>query len=551
MGQEPCAWCKRPINYGTGADEEKLHHNSKYAPTVDHVEGVANDPFPPMDRLVPMHRGCNAAKSNRAIARSTINGQQHQAPNVPESSRPEYANPTPAHPAHLGFNPPDEPPPPRLLTQTTEDQHGLANEWIEWVEANRRIKLRPWQKITARTVYATTEGSLQFNTVLVSTPRQMGKGIWMMAFAPARVAHPDHFGEPQVVIQSANNLNAAIRMHEPAWEWANERGLHVRRAMGNCRITWPDGSYWGVSSLKGINGLSASTFMLDEAWDVEWSDVHSGAIPILAARKQSQLVMLSTADMAPTKLMPFYRARAMAAVDPRLALVEWSADPADDLLDPMVWWKATPQWTTELYEQYKQHAEIDFDAFKAQRLNIWPTSETDKTYEWPTGWSQCPKVEGSPPPGGTLGVDESGDRSYWGMAYAVPEGEGVKIWTARTTNFRDAVKLAREWEPETVLAGITVAADWQYMGDWQLEKAGTRQTYSGTPWLQKLVNDGQISHDHSEVVAAQTGNARIAETERGDMLSQRKSVGPIETLKVTAWAAQAAREHEPIRVRIY
>lgn len=540
--EEPCAWCHKPINYGLHG-EPKPHWNSRMAPTVDHIDGMAADPYPALERLAVLHRGCNTAKSNRGVGEGSRGAGRKRAAPTPKRA--------PSRNERLGFRAPAGMAPPHYLTTPPPGSASLADEWIPWVTEHRGIRLRPWQAVAARVALTLdSAGALMYRRGVISTSRQSGKGVWIEAFAPARCAHAARFGEVQDVIHAAMNLGAARRMHEASWRWAAEHGVTVKRAYGNERMIWPDGSHWSLSSMPAIYGASGSFLLLDESWDITWEDVQNGAMPILVERAQSQMLLLSTANPAATMLTPRYRRDAIERRDPRMFIAEWSASPDDDPLDPMTWWAASASWSAARHELMATAAAADLDLFRYQWLNIWPGLPGERVHEWPPGWGKAPKA-GPGSAGGIGAVEASRDRAWWGVAYAARDGDTVTVTAARVADLSAAHEWMAGHGPEEVLVGLTHVEDWNSVGGWLTTGVGSRETYEATPWLASMVSDGLVAHEHGELLADQVAAARIAETERGQLLSAKRSEGGIETLKAVAWAVNAARTQENVTVRIF
>jgi hypothetical protein len=80
-------------------------------------------------------------------------------------------------------------------------------------------------------------------------------------------------------------------------------------------------------------------------------------LPTMSARPNPQIVYASSAPMATSTFLHSVRARAMQAINDgdssgRLAYLEWSADPDDDLSDPATWRKANPAIGIRISEEF-------------------------------------------------------------------------------------------------------------------------------------------------------------------------------------------------------
>ena len=402
-------------------------------------------------------------------------------------------------------------------------------------DAGGNLQLWPWQqRVLQRALEVDAQGRLCWTYVVVSTGRQSGKSILARAVATARCHFAGRFGEPQDVLHVANALRAAQRIMMPAWRWATEEGLGIRKATGNEKIIWPDGSQWSIQATNSIYGASGGLILADEAWDLDRAEMENSTFPTMLQRTQPQVWMLSTANDAATDFIPYYRRQAISG-DVDTMIAEWSVPPTADHTDPVVWRRYAAHWTDQ--REKFMRAAMRSASFRPQYLNQWP-SDVLGDPEWPPGWGQCSRVSGGPPPGGVAAVDAGRDRSAWGVSVAVLEGDRVRVWSRRVGTQDQAVQLLTAWQPQRVLVGLSHRD--VIVGPWVVEGAGSRETYEATPVLADLVRRGRVSHDGDADLAAQVAAARVTETERGTLLSGKASRGPVETLKVTAWAVWGA-----------
>jgi len=430
-------------------------------------------------------------------------------------------------------------PQPRIVTPDPPDVAGtLADEWAEWLEKGAGVILRPWQRLVLdKALQVDSAGELIWDEVGISVGRQAGKSWLIKSLALARCHFADHFGEAQEIGHLANNLVAARRIQRQSWRWAAQNDLTVRRGIGDERILWPDGSVWFLSSLKAVYGSSAHVALVDEAWDCTEDDVLEGVSPIVIEREQSQFWLLSTANELATPSFLNFRRKALAGA-PRVLLIEWSADPAtDDLDDPATWFAASPHWSKK---RERMIAAADPKSRRFQYLNCWPDGGTAVDLGWPVGFAGCPPTEGPPPSDGVGAIEVSQDRQRYGVAVAVRTGVSVAVWTEVFADLERAVEWLNDREPVKVFVGVSLKAEVSAFGSFLISPAGTAETKMATPMTQSLVSQGRLSHDHSEGLLAEVAHARVTAVETGDLLSAKRSTGPIPRLKAACWAAWGA-----------
>jgi len=423
-----------------------------------------------------------------------------------------------------------------LLTPDSPERCGsYAETWVPWFESELEIQLREWQHLVLdKALSYDRTGRLLYRDVIVSTPRQQGKSILLLALAVMRAQHAELFGEPQEIIHVANALMAARRIIRRAWRWAEVQGYKTYRAEGREAIEWTDGSRWQVSSAVSIWGATASLALTDEGWAVDQGLVTDALLPVMVERNQPQIWLLSTANAGTTDLMPTYRKRATDGA-PRTFIAEWSAPPGADYDDPEVWRAASPHWTPAREELIE--ASRTAKGFAEQWLNRWPALPNDGLgAEWPPGWSDCPRIPDGPPSGLVGAVEASLDRSRYGVAVARQVGSVLQVWAATFGSVDQAQAQLRFWGAGLVIQGASLQLP---PGPWQTEQAGMRETRQATPALADLVRRGLLAHNHDHDVGLEAATAQIARSESGQVLSAHRSTGTVCGLKAAMWAAWA------------
>jgi hypothetical protein len=304
---------------------------------------------------------------------------------------------------------------------------------IDWIEkrraADERIpakqkKLRWFQKLfVVRVLEHDEDGALVWETVLLSTSRQVGKSVLLRELALWRGHASELFGEPQFILHTAKDLNVADEVQRPGRVWAEEAGYKVRYSAGTQEIQFPDEGRWAIRTTRSVYGYSAGVGAVDEAWGISSEVVDDGIEPVLAEREQPQLWLISTAHREATELFPGRRRKVVARLnivdEDDALLVEWSSDPTRPAHDIEGWREASPHWTKR--RQRVVAAKLGRTGFDQQWRNIWPDHAGDKSWINPSQWADLQRD------GITLRGDiavtlvPDTDQQWWQLVGAMPD----------------------------------------------------------------------------------------------------------------------------------
>jgi hypothetical protein len=552
---EPCCRCGKAIDY-------TLHGNSIWGPTLDHLTpiGLGGEEKTTLDMVAPAHRRCNIQHGAK-VREYRKKERESKKNNVVELNPPAFssggADPALGGPRlftqrdltdelhsryHLSIvSNADAFSPPRIQTKRPIECVGsLGDEWIDWVERNTHFVFRPWQRLVFnRALEIDAEGRFIWRTVVVSTPRQCGKGYLIMFIALARAHFAGRFSEPQIISHIANNLRAARRIHMLSWRWASQNGLQVKRAFGNEAVLFEDDSAWQIESESGIWGAWSSLILLDEAWNIQADTVESGIVPTMAERIEPQLWALSTSNRETTSLMPLMRQRAIDG-GTRTLLMEWSAPYKSDVKDVEVWRAASPHWSKGRAELMA--SAVNTESFAEQWLNIWPGGDdvARSVEQWPPLWHELPAaLDGSLRAGGVVAVESAHNRSTYGVAALQREpGGSYAVWSREVSSLeavRDQIAL---WRPARVVLGASLQG--QITGPFDVDAYAIRETRLGTALLDDACRRGRIAHNHDMRTIDETYGAAVIRNETGMWLSMSKSRVQNPALKAICWALFAA-----------
>jgi len=249
---------------------------------------------------------------------------------------------------------------PRLMTVPHRRAAGsIGDEFVEWVRVELGVTLRWWQRLVAvRLLEVDAAGMLVWTAALLTLARQCGKSLFVRCLADWRSEQAWRFGEPQLVLHTADTLEHAKAVWNLAHRRAGALGFGLRRAAGEYAISKPDGE-WLVRSQSATVGYSASLAIGDECHDIKVETIEQklGATTIEMA--QSQLLLVSTASSECTELFPMRRAGALARLDDpdNELIVEWSAPRGASVLDETARRQASPHWHDRRADEIRGHAE--------------------------------------------------------------------------------------------------------------------------------------------------------------------------------------------------
>lgn len=536
-----CAHCGNPAEIADHQPPLALH---------DHVRGSG------CCVLVPSCRPCSLRQAGQVSKAVVAARQQVLVEPEPEPIAPDDDCWRVPWLADLVDVPPDGIWP-RWLTAPHPDAVGSYG--IE-LELMARCELRWWQRLAMRMILQhDSSGQLLFDSVLLSTRRQVGKTVAIRELAWWRVQSAVHFADQQHVLHTARTLKPARDAIAPVLlELVGS--TPTSRAAGIWRISMFDGSTWTALAQKSAYGETASLALIDEAWDVKVASIDEGIEPTTAARESGQLVLVSTAHRRCTSLMPSRRAEALGLLrqpEQGTLIIEWSAPRDADIGDPAVWRMAAPYWRGDadvrklrkIYERAVQGIGADaaepdpIEAWRAQWLNIWPLRAITSR-QGGDGFvtlEQWHRLQVPPE-----------RRLYSDAVIALEDHGGLGVGAVRVSvddpryvveafTF-DSRPEAFDWLSERmagvslVLAGVTLAQDPTLRSiALAIEKVGTIETTRALPLLRSMITSGRVWHLESAQLDAQIADLRVREQAGGLAVASRERS---DLIRCMAWGIQ-------------
>jgi hypothetical protein len=449
---------------------------------------------------------------------------------------------------------------PRLMTIPHPNAVGsYGARLIEWAKTERGVDLYWWQQLVAiRLLEHDKDGRLVWRDVFLSVARQSGKSTFVSILADWRSEAAGLFGEPQLVMHTADTLRHALDVWQLAVPRAQTLGYEIRRGAGTEKIDKGALGVHIVRSQMAVVGSSASMAIADEAQGVKLSTITENLSPTLVERQQAQLLLVSTSHSQCTDLMPTYRLTATADIDTpsRMLMLEWSADPSLTLGDPIAARQASPHWSA--------NRELDIGeaitralatppghelriAVDAQWYNRWPSLASRGNGEPLLDDGVWATLAGSlalPLPGWVAIEDNFGRGAA--VAFVVGDDERFEVDGMVCDSWADALVWARKFldaSPQSrLLVGASMVRAVPHDMPGQMQRAGGVETRRGLAVLRSLVEAGRVVHDHTPDLDAQVGAARVRPAVDGLALV---SEGRQDLLRAALWALWFAQQAPP------
>jgi len=445
---------------------------------------------------------------------------------------------------------------PRLMTgphPNAVGSHGA--DAVEWIEERSGRPLRWWQRLVVhRALEFDQDRRLVWETVLLSTTRQVGKSYLLREVILWRMTHADLIGNPmpETVIYTANHLDVSREVWTPAMWWAIRQLWDVRKANGEQAITNPDNyARWLVRAVGSAGfGFTISLPVVDECWSVAPTVVDDQLAPTMAEVPSAQMWLVSTAHPSATLLFPNQRRAAIAtmAAPASTLILEWSTRPGRDTEDTEGWREASPFWNARRMSFVNTRLEkaTSEGSFRCQWLNEWPRSSTLGLADEAT-WDALADPGLAVPPAGPLWLALeaiSGGGATVVVAWMDAEGNVCLKCDHRLPMLRAltiVTEQAATHAGSTLLLGATLDKmidRGQYPGTVML--AGVRETRQATHLFQGLVVEGKVRHDGDPSLAGQVTNATVVSTDAGPVMSGTRSPVPTDAARGSLWVTWAA-----------
>jgi hypothetical protein len=435
-----------------------------------------------------------------------------------------------------------------------------GTEVNKWAKKHRRVSLYWWQQLVlVRLLEHDADGHLVWRDVYLSVARQSGKSWLVSILGDWRSEQAARFGEPQLVMHTADTLRHALDVWQLAVPRALELGYEVRRGAGTEKIDKHALGAHIVRSQQAVVGSSASLAIADEAQGVKLATITENLSPTLVERQQAQLLLVSTSHSHCTDLMPTYRLQATGDIDSprRLLMLEWSADATLALGDLVAARQASPHWSP--------NRELDIGdavaraqatpaghelrvAVDAQWYNRWPSlaSRGAGVLLLDDGvWAAAAGTVAATEPGWVAIEDNFGHGAA--VAFVAGNGERFEIDGMVCDSWADALVWARKFLDASPQSRLLVGASmWRSVPTdmpGQKTRAGGAEARRGLAVLRSMVAAGRVVHDRTPDLDQQISTARVRPVADGLGLV---SEGRQDLLRAALWALWFAQQPPPI-----
>ena len=351
------------------------------------------------------------------------------------------------------------------------------------------VRMDQWQEVVLESgLHERSNGNWVTQQVAVSAPRQNGKSHLIIARALAGVLL---FGEKTIIAsahQQDTNRETFSKFidlieQNPALD---KRVKAVMNAINRESITFNNGAQikFKARSGPGGRGFSSDCLLLDEA-QILSERAFASIFSTMSARPNPQIWLFGTPPTPDDEGEQFgrIRRRGLEGKTPKLAYLEWSAEPDDDFDSPDTWAKANPAFGTRLNRDIIEGERGSYDdaQFGRERLGIWDSD---------------------------IGVGGAIAQSEWDAlridADAVPT-EGRKVYAVRFAADGSGVGLAAAIRPDgggpvhvEAIRYAPMSQGTAWLLDWLLERSETAaqivvEGKSGVGYLVQALRDEQVS----------------------------------------------------------
>lgn len=403
----------------------------------------------------------------------------------------------------------------------------------------------------------------RYQVIVVTVPRQSGKTTLLFALGCERCISEDGHGwfyTAQTGKDARARWNDGVKLvqESPLGPVAK-----VRRAAGQERIVWPNGSELRcfAPTADSLHGYTPPTVCLDESFahTEAQGDALMGAIgPSQITLPHRQLWIVSTMGTAESVFLQRWVDAGRAGVD-GVALFDWGAADGVDVYDP----EQLVSFHPALGLDANNGITVESILAEAERL---PRSEFERAYGNrpsrtkaneipPDDWRQLGAVQVPPsdpkaitltyavPPDGSSGTIAA----CWTDAGGRPQAKLVRWAPGHSWVADDVAQLVASWKPRRVAAPSN-AATRQVTDELARRKVrDVRQLTSGE-WAQSWANIVEgirtrgFGHDGSPHLADAAANVASRPGETGAAVSWKLSagdVGPFVAVMVGLWVQDA------------
>jgi phage terminase large subunit-like protein len=367
-----------------------------------------------------------------------------------------------------------------------------GNDWELVADLSREfgITLDEWQEAVLQAAMGVRgDGRWASPQVAVSAPRQNGKSQLIVARALAGVLLFDE----KTIIVSAHQQDTAREVFtklvdiietNPALE-ARVADKGIMRALNRESIRFRGGQVirFKARSTGGGRGFSCDCLLLDEA-QILGAPAWAAIRPTMSARPNPQVWLLGTPPTPQDDGEVFgrFRSTGLEGKQARLAYLEWSAGPGDDLDDPETWARANPAFGDRISHDAiaDERATMSDAQFALERLGMWDEALTHAVID-PASWAAVADESSVAVDRLALAVDVSPDRSVASIALA---GQSRRSSLARSPSGAPSHRRSLDHPAPRLSSSASSIPPLNAMRRGWPASRTTRRRYEGSGWDQ-------------------------------------------------------------------
>lgn len=332
------------------------------------------------------------------------------------------------------------------------------------------IHLMPWQETSARYLEAqAVDGRHLYQEVCEVVARQNGKTEQMVPLivkrlrAGRRIMHTAQNRDlPREVFARVADI---ISQEAGTFRERNGRPIRPRFANGQEEIELANGGRYKIvaPTRGGARGGTNDDVIIDELREMDGFAFIGAAKPTMTTSPDPQIAYFSNAGEEDSVVLNSVRDR--ASQDPRLAYLEWSADPGRAMDDLFGWQQANPAMghipTMHEYlsgEYLSNKLAGTLAIFNTEHMCRWENS-TRPTLVTQAAWNLCeaPELVDAGRPAMAVSMDPSGRRASAVIAWQQPdETVAVRQIFEVTGSPIDTDRLGKDLKAEARTLGVTV-----------------------------------------------------------------------------------------------
>jgi phage terminase large subunit-like protein len=336
---------------------------------------------------------------------------------------------------------------PRLVSGLNNHE-SLGDQLISFTES-LGFEVDDWQRYFFSEIMRHDNGRFVARQIGLLVARQNGKSFAarMRLLFGVYVLGESWVGLAQKLELADEHLDWAIDLIESN-DWLMAETKKISLTNGKRGIFAKNGGKWvtGAATAGGVRGKTGNLW-IDEVREIKPS-AYAASTPITRAVANAQTLLTSNAGDAHSQVLNRIRSSALAANNPKLLWLEWSADPNLAITDKEAWAQANPNLG----------GRVDVDQLELSLL-------TDTPEDFRTE-ALCLFVDAIMSPWAYDSVNAAADESlemnpelttFWGLDVSPSRKRADLVGCQWLPNGRIGFAIAQSWQAESVIDDLQVA----------------------------------------------------------------------------------------------